>query len=285
MAGKQPVLVVDDEPRNLRMMEAILGDEVDLRLTASGEQALEILKEFIPDLVFLDVMMPGLDGYEVCQKIRENPLMEFTRIILVSGKVMVEERLKGYQAGADDYFTKPFVPKELQAKVKVFLRLTRAERAQKELNLELENKVRTRTEQLLISERAAFIGTHTAEIIHNLNNPLTILSGNLVLLKTKYPNEEKINTAQKALDRMCEIIRTILHTGRHDKEKNIQDVSINEVIENELKLFESDSFFKYEVKLEKDLKPLSLVRGYYAHFSQSIGNLIKNGIDALHGRN
>jgi signal transduction histidine kinase len=72
-------------------------------------------------------MMPGIDGYETCRRLREDPELRYVKIILVSAKAMTSERLRGYQAGADDYITKPFVPEELEAKVEVFLRLKNVE--------------------------------------------------------------------------------------------------------------------------------------------------------------
>jgi signal transduction histidine kinase len=87
--------------------------------------------EHHPDLVLLDVMMPGIDGYETCRQFRLDPVLRMAKIILVSAKAMVEERLRGYEAGADDYITKPYEPAELEAKVKVFLRLKHVEELDK----------------------------------------------------------------------------------------------------------------------------------------------------------
>ncbi len=121
------VLIVDDDPLNLGILEEIIGEQYEMASAESGEAALAILPRFCPDLILLDIMMPGIDGYEVCRRIRENSRYQFTKIILVSGKALVAERLKGYKAGADDYVTKPFVAEELEAKIRVFLRLKRTE--------------------------------------------------------------------------------------------------------------------------------------------------------------
>jgi signal transduction histidine kinase len=121
------ILIVDDDPLNLEILEEILSENYIVKTESSGEDAIRVLPEFNPDLLLLDIMMPGLDGYDVCRKIRANLRYHFLKIILVSGKSLLDERLEGYNAGADDYITKPFIDEELEAKVKVFLRLKRSE--------------------------------------------------------------------------------------------------------------------------------------------------------------
>jgi two-component system, sensor histidine kinase and response regulator len=121
------LLFVDDEERNLRMYTRIFSKNYDVLTKSSGLEALEIIPSYRPDIVLLDVMMPGIDGYEVCRRIRVDSRFRFTKIILVSGKAQLEERLKGYDVGADDYIVKPFDRDEIKAKVDVFLRLKRAE--------------------------------------------------------------------------------------------------------------------------------------------------------------
>lgn len=115
------LLFVDDEPRNLDILEELFED-FEFESAKSGDQALEKLEYFPADVVLLDIMMEGIDGYEVCRKIRQNPDLAGVRVMLVSGKAMVEERLLGFEAGADDYVTKPFSLDELFARVQVLLR-------------------------------------------------------------------------------------------------------------------------------------------------------------------
>ena len=120
---KASLLVVDDDIRMLRLMTRILELEGYRVLTAGdGEAALDVFNEETPDLVLLDVMMPGLDGYTVCQRIREFSQIP---IIMVTVKGNDEEKVKGLDAGADDYVTKPFSSKELVARVRAVLRRTK----------------------------------------------------------------------------------------------------------------------------------------------------------------
>ena len=120
------ILIVDDNPTNIAILEEILGD-YKLKSASSGQAALDLVNEYHPDLILLDIMMPGMTGYEVCRRLRENPEIKQPKIIMVSAKAMVSERLKGYEMGADDYITKPFEEDELLAKVRVYSRLTSVE--------------------------------------------------------------------------------------------------------------------------------------------------------------
>ncbi|QNN24687.1 response regulator [Planctomycetales bacterium ZRK34] len=118
------VLVVDDDEVNREILTEILDDDYNLIVTASGEQALDVL-DHGPALVLLDIMMPGIDGYETCRRIKElaGPDRRSPHVILVSAKASTTERVRGYEAGADDYLVKPFDEDELLAKVRVQLRL------------------------------------------------------------------------------------------------------------------------------------------------------------------
>ncbi len=123
MGLRDKVLAVDDDPVNLEIIEETLKNKCHLKVVSSGEAALEEIPKFKPDVVLLDIMMPGIDGYQTCQRIRNDPALKFTKILMISAKAMVSERLAGYEFGADDYITKPFNDEELLAKVKVYLRL------------------------------------------------------------------------------------------------------------------------------------------------------------------
>ncbi len=120
---KASVLVVDDDVRILRMVRRILDLEGYRVLTANnGEAALDVFDEETPDLVLLDIIMPGIDGYTACQHIREFSQIP---IIMLTVKGKDEEKIQGLDAGADDYVIKPFSAKELVARVRAALRRTK----------------------------------------------------------------------------------------------------------------------------------------------------------------
>ena len=117
MQDKNKILAVDDNSINLAVMEELLGDQYNLITVSTGTDALRVAEEFQPDLILLDIMLEGVNGYEICQQVRQNSSLKHTKIIMVTAKAMESERLKGYQAGADDYLTKPFDSEDLLAKV------------------------------------------------------------------------------------------------------------------------------------------------------------------------
>jgi len=131
MSKRTRILIVDDDERNIKILYEILSDDFDLCSATDGESALHKAERIVPDVILLDIMMPGIDGYEVCKRLKGDNDYKGIKIILVSGKALTEERLKGYEVGADDFVVKPFDMDEIHAKVKVFARLKSLEEVNK----------------------------------------------------------------------------------------------------------------------------------------------------------
>ena len=126
MAEIQKILIVDDDSNIAELISLYLTKEMYETKTASdGEEALSLFRSFVPDLIMLDLMLPGIDGYEVCRRIRQESM---TPIIMLSAKGETFDKVLGLELGADDYMIKPFDPKELVARVKAVLRRTAADR-------------------------------------------------------------------------------------------------------------------------------------------------------------
>ena len=115
------VLVVDDTEANIDILMDILGEEYDVTVSMDGEDALETVVEDAPDLILLDIMMPDIDGFEVCRRLKDNPDTATIPIIFLSALSEDEEKQKGLDLGAVDFITKPFYPAEIQTKVKQYL--------------------------------------------------------------------------------------------------------------------------------------------------------------------
>jgi len=116
------VLVVDDEPNIVTSLEFLLQDAgFAVRTAGNGQEALEQMAQFAPDLILLDVMMPVLDGYEVCQRLKSDPKTRGVRVLMLSAKGRDVEIAKGLELGADAYMTKPFATRDLLAKVQELL--------------------------------------------------------------------------------------------------------------------------------------------------------------------
>jgi putative two-component system response regulator len=117
------VLAVDDNPLNLELLIEFLQDaDCEVIMAASGLDALETAANVLPDLVLLDVMMPGMDGYEVCRRLKANPATRFVPVVLVTSLEQVDDRVRGLEAGADDFMSKPVDQTELLARVRSLFR-------------------------------------------------------------------------------------------------------------------------------------------------------------------
>jgi class 3 adenylate cyclase/CheY-like chemotaxis protein len=161
------ILVVDDTPQNVKLLADLLTVKGYAVVTAaSGREALELVNKERPDLVLLDVVMPGMSGYEVCRKIRDNPATAILPVVMVTALDPAQERIKGLDAGADDFLTKPINQPELLARVRSLLRIKELYDQLGELNQTLEQRV---TEQVAQLERLGrlkrFFSPHLAELI------------------------------------------------------------------------------------------------------------------------
>jgi sigma-B regulation protein RsbU (phosphoserine phosphatase) len=121
---KKTLLVVDDAPANIQVVQSILKDEYKIRVATSGEKALELVKtQPRPDLILLDVMMPGLDGYQVCEQLKAAPETRDIPVIFLTGRTEIDDETKGLALGALDYIRKPFSPAIVKARVRTQLLL------------------------------------------------------------------------------------------------------------------------------------------------------------------
>ncbi len=172
---KQTILVVDDTPDNITLLCGLLGDQYKNKVATNGQKALQIaFAEPHPDLILLDIMMPGMDGYEVCRQLQANPATSTIPIIFLTAKSQDEDETMGFELGAVDYITKPITPAILMARVQTHLALKQARSFLQKQNDLLEDQVRKRTLQLealqdaLIISMASLAETRDNETGHHI---------------------------------------------------------------------------------------------------------------------
>ena len=169
MSEPSRILVVDDTPVNLKLLGDLLSAKgYNVSTAASGAEALEKIDKTPPDLVLLDVMMPGMSGYEVCKKLRENPATAVLPVVMVTALDPAQERVKGIDVGADDFLTKPINQPELLARVRSLLRVKSLWDQLGELNRTLESRVAEQVGQLeRLGRLKRFFSPQLAEAIVN----------------------------------------------------------------------------------------------------------------------
>lgn len=181
------ILMVDDIPTNLKVLgEALQCQGWKALMAADGESAIEQVEYLHPDLILLDVMMPGIDGFETCRRLKANPNTQDVPVIFMTALSDSVDKVRGLELGAVDYITKPFQQEEVIARVKLHLRLS-------QLTHQLEQQVAQRTHslecslkdlqaaqiKLVQSEKMSTLGQMVAGIGHEINNPINFINGNI----------------------------------------------------------------------------------------------------------
>ena len=154
MSDQASIICVDDEPVNLTIMEELLQDSYRLRTARSGTECLAAVAEELPDLVLLDVNMPDIDGLETCRRLRADPSTADLPIIFISALASVDELMAGYEAGGDDYITKPFSEEILRKKIDVVLA---SQRRKQELQQISDRAVEALADSLSLTESLAVV--------------------------------------------------------------------------------------------------------------------------------
>jgi len=211
--SKGNILIVDDIKENLRILSSILTEQgYQVRPALSGQLALTAVQESPPDLVLLDIMMPGLDGYEVCRRLKANEQTQDIPVIFISALDEVFDKMTAFSIGGVDYITKPFQIEEVLARVYTHLALRN-----------MRQKLKSKNEQLQEQNQELDAFAHT--VAHDLKNPLSRIIGSLSLLKETSETElqdeaqEILQISLRAGEKMASIIDELLLLASVRKDK------------------------------------------------------------------
>lgn len=199
------VLVVDDTPTNIQVLFDLL-DAAGYRvaIAKSGEIALQRIQRHLPDLILLDVMMPGMDGFEVCRRLKADAQTQDIPVLFMTALTDTVNKVQGLQLGAVDYLTKPIQHEEVMARIQVHLQLRSLQRSLEQqvrdrtaaLNQALDD-LRTTQVQLIHGEKMSALGQLVAGIAHEINNPVNFIYGNL------QPAEGYVSDLLALIDLFC----------------------------------------------------------------------------------
>jgi two-component system, NtrC family, sensor kinase len=295
------ILIVDDVPTNIKVLFDLLTQTgFKVAIAKSGESALEKVREFHPNLILLDVMMPGIDGFETCRCLKADSATEDIPVIFMTDLTESVDKVKGLSLGAVDYITKPFQQEEVLARIKIHLELRR-----------------TRI-KLIQEEKMASLGQMVAGVAHEINNPINFIQGNLFPLKRyaedllkllecyemhspeaipqvnaladeidlnflKQDLPQVLESMRVGTDRVYEIVRSLRIFSRLD-ESDAKVANLHDGLDGTLMILNSrckGQGSRPTIVIVKNYGDLPPIHCYPGQLNQVFMNLIANAIDAL----
>jgi len=315
------ILIVDDNPTNIKVMYEVL-EEAGFRvlIAKNGESALAKLQAVTPDLILLDVMMPGIDGFETCRRLKANLATQDIPVIFMTALSEVDEKVKAFALGAVDYITKPFQQAEVLARVNLHLKLRHLTQKLKELVTETVSDLNESQLHLLQSEKMSALGQLVAGVAHEINNPVCFINGNLIhaekyvqdliahlRLYQQEASQIDIENHAEAIDLeyLLEDLPSLTNSMKQGT-KRIQDISvslrnfsrtdsttkvkfdIHEGIDSTLLILKhrlKANGNQPEIKVIKEYGNLPLIECFPGQLNQVFMNLLANAIDAIEESN
>ncbi len=319
------ILVVDDNPTNIQVLFDVLS-EIGYRvaIAKNGEAALQRLQSYQPDLILLDVMMPGMDGFETCQRLKADMLTKDIPVIFMTALSDTVDKVKGLSLGAVDYITKPIQHEEALARIRVHLELSQTQKELAQRSAQLSEALAHLKEsqlQIIQSEKMSALGQLVAGVAHEINNPVNFIYGNLMpaeehiqalltfveLYQECYPQPDPkikawmeevdveylqddlpklINSMKLGSDRIRKLVLSLRNFSRLD-ESEYKAVDLHEGMESTLLILQHRIKPRPEhpgIEIVRHYGQLPLVECYPSQLNQVFMNLLSNAIDALEER-
>lgn len=298
MSETSNILIVDDNPNNLQVLGGILQESgYTIRPALSGEIALRAIHVHQPDLILLDIRMPGMDGYEICTRLKADALLRDIPVIFISALNEIEDKLSAFRAGAVDYITKPFQSEEVQARVHTQMELSKARKSLAETNTRLLALM----EHLVQSEKLKSLGFLAAGVAHELNTPVgnsLLAAGSIEAIICEFAAAKSAGTAGPEIDELLSVCRdgaelVVRNLNRASKLINsLKEIAVDQASErrrlvnlrdtvNDIVATMHSILAKTPYAVSIDIPPDLTLETYPGHLEQILDNLIQNAV--IHG--
>ncbi|WP_175709954.1 hybrid sensor histidine kinase/response regulator [Burkholderia ambifaria] len=288
--GAPVVLVVDDTAANLALVvDTLEAEGLSVAVARDGHEALRRAELVKPDLILLDVMMPGLDGFQTCRALKDNPVTRDIPVIFMTSLTQTEDKITGFRVGAMDFVTKPLQMEEVAVRVQMHLKLHALQRLQQEQNARLEEEIKTRVQaQDALIEVLDGVRNVSNAIAHDLRTPLTELRSRLevLLLGLRKKGDEdtlgQLEVAMADVDRVIGIFNALLRLAEIDagvRRSGFVKIDVVTILSDAVEFYQPVAELRgisltlllcSEREVLADVDPLLL--------AQAIGNLIDNAL-------
>ena len=316
------ILIVDDKLENIRFLSEFLSTQhYQVRKAISGQAALTAVRTISPDLILLDISMPGMSGYEVCEQLKRNPETSSIPVIFLSAGSDLGNKVRAFQVGGIDYITKPFQLEEVLIRVQTQLTLRDLQKQLEEKNAKLNqalDSLKKAQITLIQKEKMATLKKVVAGVAHEINNPLSFISCNIKpvreytshlltlieLYQQKYSDTDPeikdfiqetdldflvsdlnkiINSMENGAERISTVILALRIFTRLD-ESGVKQINVHECIDITLTLLRhrlDPRGVREVIEIQKEYEKLPLITCYAEQLNQVIFNLLCNAIDAV----
>ncbi|MBD3224790.1 MAG: response regulator [Caldithrix sp.] len=267
------ILLVDDYPDNLLVLSKMLRDAgYTLAVAQSADEALEIIKDKLPALFILDIMMPDMDGFELCRQLKQNDRTAHTPVIFLTALDDVDNKVKAFRAGGTDYITKPFSREEVLARVNALFDRMQMQKKQQEIE-----------RRLMEVQKFKSMENMAGAIAHNFNNLLMVILGNLELIASKSANNADImnflNDTREAANRAASISGLMLtYVGQRIGE--FKSILVNHLVRDSLDLLRASLKENIELVVQMSDERL-MFSGDWAQSQQALINVFQNAVEAI----
>lgn len=298
---KFEILVVDDNPNNLKLVRKLLSEkEFKVRIATSGEMALKSVQSSLPDLILLDITMPGLSGFETCEKLKEDQRTKDIPVIFLSALKEESDIVKGFEVGGVDFVTKPFKSEILLARINTHTALYSLKQDLREKNRTLEKNFKELQEaqdQLIRSQKMAALGNMVKGVSHELNTPIGVSITGVSFLKTEaermiesmtngtmtksdlteyfYETDNLGKSILISLQKAAELVKFFKQVSVEQHQDTVAEFNVFENFDDIIKSFKH-TFKHKDIQIHNEIPKNITITSYPGVFYQIYTNLLNN---------